>query len=96
MPGFLVREQFKADSVRAFYYFKLRNDSSLIKKYLKKNRTAADTSVKGKDLRITVKDKKATGNGKRNIALLMMPGLGTTAITSAGNKSHNENNYERT
>jgi penicillin-binding protein 2 len=36
MPGWLVREQFKADSVRAFYWFKLTKDSSYIKKYIRR------------------------------------------------------------
>jgi penicillin-binding protein 2 len=36
MPSYLVREQFKADSTRAYFWFKLRKDSSLIKKYIRK------------------------------------------------------------
>jgi penicillin-binding protein 2 len=36
MPGWLVREQYKADSARAFFYFDLRKDSAIIRKYLKK------------------------------------------------------------
>jgi penicillin-binding protein 2 len=37
MPSWLAREQFKADSVRAFQWFKLTRDSSYIKKYLKRS-----------------------------------------------------------
>jgi penicillin-binding protein 2 len=37
MPGWLAREQYKADSARARYYFGLTNDSSYIKKYLRKS-----------------------------------------------------------
>ena len=33
MPGWLDREQYKADSVRAYYWFKLTKDSSYIEKY---------------------------------------------------------------
>ena len=33
MPSYLTREQYKADSVRAFEWFKLTNDSSYIDKY---------------------------------------------------------------
>jgi len=36
MPGWLVREQFKQDSIRAFDWFQLRKDSAIIRKYLKK------------------------------------------------------------
>ena len=36
MPGWLVREQYKTDSVRARYWFNLTKDSSYIKKYLRK------------------------------------------------------------
>jgi penicillin-binding protein 2 len=36
MPGWLVREQYKADSVRAQFYFKLTKDSSYIKKFVRK------------------------------------------------------------
>jgi penicillin-binding protein 2 len=36
MPGWLVREQYKADSTRAYEWYKLTKDSSYIKKYLYK------------------------------------------------------------
>lgn len=35
MPAYLPRDQFKADSIRAYYYFNLTRDSSYIKKYLR-------------------------------------------------------------
>lgn len=38
MPGYLVREQYKADSTRAFQWFNtIRRDSAVIRKYLKKS-----------------------------------------------------------
>ncbi len=37
MPGWLTREQYKADSVRARYYFGLTKDSTYIKKYLRRS-----------------------------------------------------------
>ncbi len=36
MPGWLAREQFKADSSRAYFYFNLTKDSSYIKKYIRR------------------------------------------------------------
>ncbi|MEJ7912349.1 MAG: penicillin-binding transpeptidase domain-containing protein, partial [Chitinophagaceae bacterium] len=36
MPGWLTREQYKADSARAFFYYNLTADSTYIKKYLRK------------------------------------------------------------
>jgi penicillin-binding protein 2 len=36
MPGWLAREQYKADSTRARYWFGLTKDSSYIRKYLRK------------------------------------------------------------
>lgn len=36
MPGWLVREQYKADSARAQYYFKLTKDSTYLKKFFHK------------------------------------------------------------
>jgi penicillin-binding protein 2 len=36
MPAYLVREQFKQDSIRAQYWFKLRKDSNYIRKYIRK------------------------------------------------------------
>lgn len=36
MPGWLTREQYKADSARAYFYFKLTKDSSYLKKFFKK------------------------------------------------------------
>jgi penicillin-binding protein 2 len=35
MPGFLVREQFKADSVRAVNYFKITKDTSVLRKFMR-------------------------------------------------------------
>lgn len=37
MPSWLAREQFKADSVRAYYYFNLTKDSSYLKKFFGRN-----------------------------------------------------------
>jgi penicillin-binding protein 2 len=37
LPGWLPREQYKADSFRAFFYYKLTKDSNYIKKFIKKN-----------------------------------------------------------
>jgi penicillin-binding protein 2 len=37
MPGWLAREQYKADSSRAQFYFKLTKDSSYLKKFFKKS-----------------------------------------------------------
>jgi len=37
MPSWLTREQFKADSARAYYYFNLTKDSSYLRKFFGKN-----------------------------------------------------------
>jgi penicillin-binding protein 2 len=36
MPSWLAREQFKADSTRAYFYFNLTKDSSYIKKFIRR------------------------------------------------------------
>jgi penicillin-binding protein 2 len=36
MPSWLTREQFKADSSRAYFYFNLTKDSNYIKKYIRR------------------------------------------------------------
>ena len=41
MPGYLPRLQYKEDSVRAYFYFNLTQDSNYIKKYLRKGYTPA-------------------------------------------------------
>jgi len=41
MPGYLPRLQYKEDSVRAYFYFNLTQDSNYIKKYLHKGYTPA-------------------------------------------------------
>lgn len=41
MPSWLAREQYKADSTRAYYYFKLTKDSAYIKKFFRRNATVA-------------------------------------------------------
>lgn len=40
MPGWIVREQYKADSTRARYWFKITKDSAYIKKYLHRSAPA--------------------------------------------------------
>jgi penicillin-binding protein 2 len=35
MPGFLVREQFREDSIRAWKWFKLTKDTNVIRKYIR-------------------------------------------------------------
>jgi penicillin-binding protein 2 len=40
MPGWLIREQYKQDSIRAFNYFKMTNDTSVIRQFLKRPRPA--------------------------------------------------------
>lgn len=37
MPGWLTREQYKADSVRGYFYFNLTKDSSYIKRFLRRS-----------------------------------------------------------
>ena len=54
MPSYLAREQFKADSVRAYFWFKLRKDSSLIKKYLRRQNPQPATPKIPKDGRTPV------------------------------------------
>ena len=49
MPSWLAREQYKADSTRARFYFGLTKDSSYILKYIRKGATVKkDTTVKPK------------------------------------------------
>jgi penicillin-binding protein 2 len=36
MPGWLEREQYKADSTRAYFYYKLTKDSNYIRRFLPK------------------------------------------------------------
>jgi penicillin-binding protein 2 len=37
MPGYLIREQYKADSTRAYNWFKMTKDSSAIKRFLRRD-----------------------------------------------------------
>jgi penicillin-binding protein 2 len=36
MPGWIVREQYRSDSIRAYNWFKATKDSSVIKRFIKK------------------------------------------------------------
>jgi penicillin-binding protein 2 len=36
MPGWIIREQYKQDSIRAFNWYKMTKDTSVIKRFLKK------------------------------------------------------------
>ncbi len=93
MPGYLVREQFKADSARAFFYFNLRKDSSLIKKYLKRNRPTIDTLQRRNDMRVTVvENKKNPGNRKAAIPLLLLLGMITATYRMSLNPIIKERN----
>jgi penicillin-binding protein 2 len=44
MPGWVVREQFKQDSLRAYNWFKITKDTSYIKKFLNKPKPKPDTT----------------------------------------------------
>jgi penicillin-binding protein 2 len=44
MPGYLIREQYKKDSIRAFNWFKLTKDTSVIRKFLKHGEIPSDSS----------------------------------------------------
>jgi penicillin-binding protein 2 len=44
MPGYLVREQYKQDSIRAYNWFKLTKDTSVIKRFQRRNTPAAPTA----------------------------------------------------
>lgn len=44
LPGWLVREQFKQDSIRAYNWYKMTKDSSAIKRFLHRKTEHVDTS----------------------------------------------------
>jgi hypothetical protein len=44
MPGWLEREQFKQDSIRAFNWFKRTNDTSVQKRFIRKSKPKPDSS----------------------------------------------------
>jgi penicillin-binding protein 2 len=48
MPGWLIREQYKQDSIRAFKWFKATKDTSVIKRFLRNNKPPVADSSKGK------------------------------------------------
>ncbi|MBC7903225.1 MAG: penicillin-binding protein 2 [Gemmatimonadaceae bacterium] len=41
LPSYLTREQYKQDSIRAFNYFKITNDTGAIRKFLRRERPVA-------------------------------------------------------
>ncbi|MBC8034089.1 MAG: penicillin-binding protein 2 [Chitinophagaceae bacterium] len=97
MPGYLVREQFKADSARAFFYFNLRKDSALIKKYLRKNRPPVDTVLKRADVRTAYLKtrKKKTDEDSPAISTLFLLGLAVVPVNETRRITMSNNNYER-
>ncbi len=54
MPGYLVRAQYRADSIRAYNWFKITKDTSVIKKYIKKAGVKSDTSQLPQDRKAPV------------------------------------------
>jgi len=40
MPGYLTREQYKQDSIRAYNYFKITKDTATLKKFLQRPKPA--------------------------------------------------------
>ena len=75
MPGWLKREQYKADSVRAYFYFNLTKDSSYIKKFFSRQSAPAkkDTSAPKVPVRVAriekheaIEPKKAREYQKRS------------------------------
>ncbi|MEJ7767758.1 MAG: penicillin-binding protein 2 [Chitinophagaceae bacterium] len=65
MPGYLKREQYRTDSIRAFLWFQLTHDTSVIKKYMNKAglKKANDTVPKPKPplpaVRLAIKPKES-------------------------------------
>ena len=49
MPGYLAREQYRADSTRAFNWFKITKDTSVIKKFLRRSAPRPYTDTVPKD-----------------------------------------------
>lgn len=43
MPGWLVREQFKQDSIRAYNWYKLTKDSTVLRRFLRSGQSKPDT-----------------------------------------------------
>ncbi|HEY9364948.1 MAG TPA: penicillin-binding protein 2 [Chitinophagaceae bacterium] len=66
MPSWLPREQYRIDSIRAYYWFNLRKDSSYIKKYLQKN-PSGQLPAAPKDESRKVKDNIALLPDRKNL-----------------------------
>ena len=64
MPAWLTREQFKADSIRAFEWFKMTNDSSYINKYVLNNEIINN---------LPVKKEETPFQQKKNLFFAVMP-----------------------
>ncbi len=65
MPGWLKREQFKADSIRAIQWFKITKDSSYLKKYVevfphekRNNKSELPEKKSGRNFAILLHEKK--------------------------------------
>lgn len=66
MPSWLPREQYRIDSIRAYYWFNLRKDSSYIKKYLQK-KPSGQLPAAPKDESRKVKDNIALLPDRKNL-----------------------------
>ncbi len=49
MPSWIIREQYKADSTRAWNWFKRTNDTSVIRKFMRKHSATPDSLKRYKD-----------------------------------------------
>jgi penicillin-binding protein 2 len=68
MPGWLAREQYKADSTRAQYWFKVTKDSSYLKKFLRRSAPVKkDSSAPKPTQRITYLHKWEAVEPENNI-----------------------------
>lgn len=63
MPSWLAREQYKADSARAWQWFKWTEDSNYIRKYIRRSQPAQPNPKKDSS------GKKDTSDGRRRIAV---------------------------
>jgi penicillin-binding protein 2 len=75
MPGFLVREQFREDSIRAFKWFKLTKDTNVIRKYIRRSVPHTEPARSPADTKLPVMQKSPAIKQRDNLKTNQKPAI---------------------
>jgi penicillin-binding protein 2 len=75
MPGYLVREQYREDSIRAFKWYQLTKDTAVIRKYIRRSAPHNDPAKTPADGKVPVNQKSPAIKQRDNLKTNQKPAI---------------------